>query len=168
MPGKIGKYTVEKELGQDGCLGYAHSKGVVHRDVKPENIMLLSDDTVKIMDWRDALRTVSVACRMGGWFPYFEAHLGSGSRFLIESHFRRCHLLMAQSIEMQPIVRGLIASSWFYSNETIEITPHLAWMRNFYLANGAVLVHLGSAAGFLQGSAKRRATMGEPIGREMP
>jgi tetratricopeptide (TPR) repeat protein len=36
-------------------LGYANSKGVVHRDVKPENIMLLPDDNVKIMDFGIAL-----------------------------------------------------------------------------------------------------------------
>ena len=32
-------------------LAYAHSKGVIHRDVKPGNIMLLPDGTVKIMDF---------------------------------------------------------------------------------------------------------------------
>ncbi len=32
-------------------LGYAHSKGVIHRDVKPGNIHILKDGTVKVMDF---------------------------------------------------------------------------------------------------------------------
>ncbi len=32
-------------------LAYAHSKGVVHRDIKPGNIRILGDDRVKIMDF---------------------------------------------------------------------------------------------------------------------
>jgi predicted Ser/Thr protein kinase len=33
------------------ALDYAHLKGVVHRDLKPSNIMVLEDDTVKVMDY---------------------------------------------------------------------------------------------------------------------
>jgi serine/threonine protein kinase len=32
-------------------LGAAHAKGVVHRDVKPENLFLMRDGTVKILDF---------------------------------------------------------------------------------------------------------------------
>ncbi|MDO5559156.1 MAG: Stk1 family PASTA domain-containing Ser/Thr kinase [Oscillospiraceae bacterium] len=33
------------------ALSHAHSKGVVHRDIKPQNIMVLTDGTIKVMDF---------------------------------------------------------------------------------------------------------------------
>ena len=34
-----------------GALEHAHSKGIVHRDVKPQNIMLQADGSIKMMDF---------------------------------------------------------------------------------------------------------------------
>jgi predicted ATPase len=40
-------------IGIDVCraLDYAHSQGILHRDVKPENVMITRDDTTKLMDF---------------------------------------------------------------------------------------------------------------------
>jgi hypothetical protein len=114
------------------------------------------------MSFGDALKTLSTVSRAGGFAPWFCIHLPDrgGATFLLESEFKRCHLRIAQSMELQPSIRGFMASSWLYSDETIAISPHLAWTRQFYLTNGGVLAQWGLAspdAGFLHGSSSRRA-----------
>ena len=33
------------------ALAHAHSKGIVHRDIKPQNIIVINDDTIKVADF---------------------------------------------------------------------------------------------------------------------
>ena len=63
-------------------LGYAHQQGVIHRDVKPANVFLLEDGTVKLLDFGIAKLTTSTLTRQGdvlGSASYMSPEQVSGS-----------------------------------------------------------------------------------------
>ncbi len=64
-------------------LSYAHQKGVIHRDLKPHNILLTSDLTPKITDWGlSRLLSDDANTRMEGFsLPYASPEQLSPARF---------------------------------------------------------------------------------------
>ncbi len=66
------------------ALGHAHSKGIVHRDIKPQNIMLLKSGIIKVTDFGIAklpnAETVTVTDKAIGTVYYISPEQASGHR----------------------------------------------------------------------------------------
>ena len=66
------------------ALTYAHSRAVIHRDLKPTNIMITRDNRVKVMDFgvarqaHDALSRLSVPATVAGTPPYMAPESETG------------------------------------------------------------------------------------------
>ena len=89
-----------------------------------------------------------IATRMRGLAPMFVPHLSPVRKdrvVLLERESNRAYYRMAQSLALQPAVKGLIASSWLHSTDTMVVSPHLTSFSRVILENGGVITTIGAA-----------------------
>jgi len=100
--------------------------------------------------------------RIGGFGPLARLHINHwrpNQLMMLEGEAERSYHRIARSLALQPEIRGLMGTSWFYAPDVRQASPHLAWMRDFFAGRGAFLGEMeraSAARGFLTGSAKRR------------
>jgi len=79
--GRVGRLTVEETVGVArplvDALAVAHARGVVHRDVKPENVFLCTSGRVVLLDFGMAKLTGALDLAVSGWMTESGLILGT-------------------------------------------------------------------------------------------
>jgi len=82
-----------------------------------------------------------------GFRPWYESHW---DRRLIRSFtpqdYDQCYLRIAELLELNPGIKGMMGLSWWFDPALESISPNLTFLRKVPLDNGAQLFRLGSNA----------------------
>jgi len=93
--------------------------------------------------------------------PYYELHMHAPLR----EHFHpdgwiACYRRIAELLELNQELEGVICSSWWYDPQLETVSPRLNYLRRFLVENGAELFYVKSdinaAGGAIEKSATRR------------
>ena len=86
-----------------------------------------------------------------GFRPWYESHW---DRRLIRSFtpqgYDQCYLHIAELLELNPEVKGMMGSSWWFDPALEAISPNLTFLRKVPLDNGAQLFRVGSSTAATQ------------------
>lgn len=99
--------------------------------------------------------------RARGYRPMFYFHLGlnRSTKHLTPEGTMRSFRMIAESLELNPSIRGCIAAPWWCAKQVPLVTPSLAWFRSFLEVGGAFIADYKSIdphCGALARSATRR------------
>ncbi|MEZ5529341.1 MAG: hypothetical protein R3E57_05350 [Porticoccaceae bacterium] len=80
-----------------------------------------------------------LAC--GGFSPYLELHMHPGSVAMFNPQgWSETYINLGALLELNPGLRGVISSSWFLDPALGQISPHLAYLHETSVQNGATLI----------------------------
>jgi len=102
----------------------------------------------RVRPWSELIGLlIMIASEWHAFGPAFFVHMPAAYPILAlrEGEVLKSYYRMAQAMELQPQIRGLIASAWLHSPATFEISPHLAWLNSVFAGNGAVIATMGPA-----------------------
>lgn len=103
-----------------------------------------------------------LTARVGGFRPAFFMHVARRPKnrgLLLEKEVLRGYYRMARSLELQPAMKAILASSWFHDPAAVSENPHLEWLNRLYRDEGGLIVTAGPApadAGFMEHNADRK------------
>ena len=89
-----------------------------------------------------------LATRFKGFRPAYFFHLDPGRRVraLSPDGLNACYYRMAQCLELQPEVKGILTVGWLHSPDTYTVSPHLAWRNQTVLENGGFVGRINHPA----------------------
>ena len=99
--------------------------------------------------------------RYGGMPPVASIHLSEWRArpdLVLKGEGLRSMYRIARTLELQPWLSGIQGMSWLHSKEVGSVSPHLAWLHELYVENGAFTAEMEPANPklFMRGSTARR------------
>lgn len=114
--------AVEITVGILNALEYSHSKGLVHRDIKPGNVMLTNNGKIKVMDFgiaralEDSGATMTQADAVVGTAQYLSPEQARGEQVDTRSDLYSCGCILFELLTGRPPFRGDSAVSVAYQH----------------------------------------------------
>src|SRR5215207_234943 len=80
-----------------------------------------------------------------GFAPFYEIHTHYPAlNEFNEEGWKRCYRRIADLLRVNPHVKGMAGSSWFFDPVVAQVSPRLAYLRDIPVENGALSICRGS------------------------